>query len=54
MKLYMTIAYFVRRFDIELHNTLPEDIHVRRALMAVGTRRGRLQVYARVTKVVED
>ncbi|KAI9372980.1 cytochrome P450 [Aspergillus egyptiacus] len=54
MKLYMTIACFVRRFDIELQDTLPEDIPVTRALMTAGTRRGRLQVYARVTGMVED
>ncbi|GAD93027.1 predicted protein [Paecilomyces variotii No. 5] len=54
MTLYMTIACFVRRFDMEIHDTQLEDIQATRALLAVGTRRGGLKIYSKVTGVVQN
>ncbi|KAL5354952.1 cytochrome P450 [Aspergillus floccosus] len=54
MELYLTIASFVRRFDIELHDTTPEDMRITHELGIGFTRRGDVQVYAKVTGVVEN
>ncbi|GAB1216557.1 hypothetical protein ATERTT37_005773 [Aspergillus terreus] len=53
MELYLTLASFVRRFDIELHDTTPEDLRFTHDLGIGFTRRGDMQVYAKVTGVVE-
>lgn len=54
MELYLTLASFVRRFDIELHDTTPEDLRFTHDLGIGFTRRGDMQVYAKVTGVVEN
>ncbi|KNG89675.1 putative benzoate 4-monooxygenase cytochrome P450 [Aspergillus nomiae NRRL 13137] len=54
LELYMTLAYYVRRFDIELVNTTAEDMRIVRDMGVGLTRRGEPSVYARVVRVYED
>ncbi|KAJ5612603.1 benzoate 4-monooxygenase cytochrome P450 [Penicillium lagena] len=52
MEIYKTIAYIVRQFNMELHNTEAADIELTGATMSAGTRRGSLRVYVKVTEVL--
>ncbi|KAL4895287.1 cytochrome P450 [Aspergillus ambiguus] len=54
MELYLTLASFARRFDFELHNTTVEDMRITSDVGIGFTRRGDLQVYAKVTGIVKD
>ncbi|OGM47432.1 benzoate 4-monooxygenase cytochrome P450 [Aspergillus bombycis] len=54
LELYMALAYYVRRFDIELVNTTVEDMRIVRDMGVGFTHRGEPSVYARIVKVYED
>ncbi|KAE8138621.1 cytochrome P450 [Aspergillus pseudotamarii] len=54
LELYMTLAYFVRRFDVELVDTTLEDMRIVRDMGVGFTHRGELSVYGRIGKVCED
>ncbi|KAE8422352.1 cytochrome P450 [Aspergillus pseudocaelatus] len=54
LELYMTLAYFVRRFDVELVNTTLEDMRIVRDMGVGFTHRGEPSVYGRIVKVYED
>ncbi|RDA91545.1 hypothetical protein CP533_4373 [Ophiocordyceps camponoti-saundersi (nom. inval.)] len=49
MELFLTIAHLVRRFDLELHDTGPEDVRIVRDMNMGFTRRGAVRVFAKVT-----
>ncbi|KAL9080164.1 MAG: hypothetical protein Q9157_001009 [Trypethelium eluteriae] len=53
-ELYMTIASFVRRFDMELYETTFDNIRVDRELGIGQPKEGDFAVRAKVTKVIED
>ncbi|PYH98107.1 cytochrome P450 [Aspergillus ellipticus CBS 707.79] len=50
-ELYFTIAYMVRRFDFEMHNTTAEDMEIVGEAVFPLTRRGQRTVYAKVKPV---
>lgn len=50
MELFLTIAHFVRRFDVQLHDTEPEGVRAVGGLFVGTTRRGPLRVYAPITE----
>lgn len=49
----MTIAYFVRRFDMELHETTVEDLKIVRDFGLGFTRKGEVEVSVKVTNMLE-
>ncbi len=53
-ELYMTIASFVRRFDMELYETTVDNIRIDRELGIGHPKEGKFSVRARVTNVVKD
>ena len=50
----MTLAYFVRRFDVELVDTTLDDMRIVRDMGVGFTHRGEPSVYGRIGKVCED
>ncbi|EIT80498.1 cytochrome protein [Aspergillus oryzae 3.042] len=54
LELYMTLAYFVRRFDVELVDTTVEDMRIVRDMGVGFTHRGEPTVYGRIVRVCED
>nr|BAJ04373.1 cytochrome P450 monooxygenase [Aspergillus oryzae] len=54
LELYMTLAYFVRRFDVELVDTTVEDMKIVRDMRVGFTHRGEPTVYGRIVRVYED
>ncbi|KAB8269508.1 cytochrome P450 [Aspergillus minisclerotigenes] len=54
LELYMTLAYFVRRFDVELVDTTVEDMRIVRDMGVGFTHRGEPSVYGRIVRVYED
>ncbi|EHK21118.1 uncharacterized protein TRIVIDRAFT_90966 [Trichoderma virens Gv29-8] len=53
LELFLTIAHFARRFNMELHNTELEDFRIVRDMTMGVTRRGGFKVYARLSRVDE-
>ena len=53
-ELYMTIASFVRRFDMELYETTMDDIRIGRELGIAQPKGGELSVRAKVTNIVKE
>ncbi|XXG95762.1 hypothetical protein Hte_002033 [Hypoxylon texense] len=53
-ELYMTLATVVRRFDLELYETGPEDIHIGRDRGVGEPEHGELRMRAKVTKVLAE
>ncbi|KAI6081688.1 cytochrome P450, partial [Hypoxylon rubiginosum] len=51
-ELYMTLATIVRRFDIELYETSPEDIRMVRDMGIAQPERGEFRVRAKITKIL--
>lgn len=51
--LYMTIAGFARRFDMELHKTTIEDMKIVRDYGLGLTRNGEVEVFAKVTNMLK-
>ncbi|KAK6823389.1 hypothetical protein RU639_006025 [Aspergillus parasiticus] len=54
LELYMALAYFVRRFDVELVDTTVEDMRIVRDMGVGFTHRGEPSVYGRIVSVYED
>jgi cytochrome P450 len=52
--LYMTIAGFVRQFDMELHKTTIEDLKIVRDFGLGLTRKGEVEVSVKVTNMLKD
>lgn len=50
----MTIAAFVRRFDLELYKTTIEDLEIVRDYGLGVTRNGDVEVSATVTKILKE
>jgi hypothetical protein len=50
----MTIAGFVRQFDMELYKTELEDLKIVRDYGLGITRKGEVEVSARVTRILKD
>ena len=50
----MTIAAFVRRFDMELHKTTVEDLEIVRDYGLGVTRKGDVEVSALVTNILKE
>ncbi|OKO97830.1 hypothetical protein PENSUB_9756 [Penicillium subrubescens] len=53
-ELYLLISHLVRQFTFEICNTSDDDVRITRDMMVGYTRRGDLQVYAKVAKVIEE
>lgn len=53
-ELYMTIACFIRRFDMELDETTMDNIRVDRELGIGYPKEGEFSVRAKVTNVVKE
>jgi hypothetical protein len=51
MELFLTVASFVRRFNLELVNTTPEDIRIVRDMVVGLTRNGNMKVYGKLSLV---
>jgi hypothetical protein len=49
----MTIAGFVRRFDMELHKTAFEDLEIVSDFGRGITRKGEMEVSAKVTNILK-
>lgn len=50
----MTIAAFVRRFDMELHKTTIEDLTIVRDFGLGLTRKGEVEVSVKVTNMLKE
>jgi hypothetical protein len=50
----MTIAGFVRRFDMELHKTTTEDLEIVRDFGLGLTRKGEVEVSVKVTNMLRE
>lgn len=53
-ELYMTIASFVRRFDMELYETTMENIRIYRELGIGQPKEGDFSVRAKITNVIKE
>lgn len=53
-ELYMTIAAFVRRFDLEIFETTAESIRPGRDLGMAQPKEGKFAVRAKVTNVIKE
>ncbi|KAH6609162.1 benzoate 4-monooxygenase cytochrome p450 [Trichoderma cornu-damae] len=51
MELFLTVANFARRFNLELYDTTPEDVRIVRDMTMGFTRRGGVKVYAKLSSV---
>lgn len=54
MELFLTVAHFARRFDLELYDTEPEDVRIVRDMTIGFTRRGSVRVFARMKRPPHD
>ena len=52
--MYLTIAYYIRRVDLEICETDPESIRVTREMVNGYPEHGGLQIKARVKAVLQD
>lgn len=52
--MYLTLAMFVRNFDIELVDTTEDNIRLGRDMCLPYPARGRFRVYMRVTGLIEN
>jgi hypothetical protein len=53
LELFLTLAHFARRFNVELHDTVLDDIRIVRDMTMGVTRRGGVKVYAKLLPVEE-
>lgn len=53
-ELYMTIASFVRRFDMELYGTTMDNIRIYRELGIGQPKEGDFSVRAKITNIIKD
>lgn len=53
MELFLTVAAFVRRFNLELVDTTPDDVRVVREYMVGFTKKGNVKVNGRLSLVDE-
>ncbi|KAK3936257.1 cytochrome P450 [Diplogelasinospora grovesii] len=53
-ELYLTLAAMIRRFDIELVETGPEDIRIEREMGIGQPRKGDFSVQAKITKILTE
>lgn len=53
-ELYMTLASMIRRFDMELYETGPEDIRIHREMGIGQPKKGDFCVRAKITKVITN
>lgn len=53
MELFLTVAAFVRRFNLELVDTTPDDVRVVREYMVGFTKKGNMKVNGRLSLVDE-
>ncbi|KAL6887557.1 cytochrome P450 [Trichoderma longibrachiatum] len=53
LELFLTLAHFARRFNLELHDTVLDDIRIVRDMTMGLTRRGGIKVYAKLLPVDE-
>lgn len=53
MELFLTVAAFVRRFNLELIDTTPDDVRIVREFLIGLTRNGNIKVNGRLTLVDE-
>ena len=53
-ELYMTIAAFVRRFDMELYETTVDNIRIYRELGIAQPKEGEFSVRAKVVNVLKE
>ncbi|KAL2821435.1 cytochrome P450 [Aspergillus cavernicola] len=53
-EIYMTLASFVRRFDVELYNTTDEDVKVTRDRIVGQPECGIMRVRVKVTRIIEE
>ncbi|PHH73528.1 hypothetical protein CDD80_3750 [Ophiocordyceps camponoti-rufipedis] len=54
MELFLTVGHFVRRFDLELYDTEPEDVRIIQDMNVGLTRRGAVRVFARMKRPPHD
>jgi hypothetical protein len=54
MEIYTVIAHIVRRFDFELFETTPEDVHMTREWVLGVPESGSLKIRAKVTNILEE
>lgn len=50
----MTLASMIRRFDIELYETGPDDIRIDREMGIGQPDKGDFSVRAKITKIITD
>lgn len=43
------MAHFARRYNLELHDTTPEDVRIVRDMVMGFTRRGNMTVYVKLS-----
>lgn len=53
-ELYMTLASIIRRFDVELYETRPENIRIYREMGIGQPKKGDFSVRAKITKVITE
>lgn len=53
-EMYMTLASMIRRFDIELYETRPENIRIDREMGIGQPKNGDFSVRAKITKVFTE
>lgn len=53
LELFLTIAHFAHRFNMELHDTVLDDMRIVRDMTMGVTRRGGVKVYAKLSRVDE-
>lgn len=54
MEIYTVIAHIVRRFDFELFETTPEDVHMTREWVLGVPESGSLRIRAKVTSILGE
>lgn len=53
MELFITVAAFARRFNVELIDTTPDDVRVVREFLVGFTKKGNMKVYGKLSLVDE-
>jgi hypothetical protein len=53
MELFLTVAAFVRRFNLELVDTTPDDVRIIREFLIGFTKNGNIKVNGRLSLVDE-
>jgi len=53
MELFLTVAAFVRRFNLELVDTTPDDLRVVREFLVGFTKNGNVKVIGKLSLVDE-